>query len=131
MRGLAVLALGIGGLPAAVFAATVLATDGAPLHSPAGQSPSGHGMPVSASLAPPPPTGGTASFAPAGIPPGSVRHALYDWAPPAAERLRTHRANAAWDRLGRLAAAGDRDALVFMTLMKSADFARPHAPFTP
>lgn len=136
MRGLAVLASIIGGLPAAVFAATLLITGGAPLHSPAGQSPAGPGMPASAGLASPPPTGGTAPFAPAGIPPGGdpdadIPRAERGWSPPETARLRTHRANAAWDRLGRLAAQGDHDALLFMTLMKSADFARPYAPFTP
>mgnify|MGYP001434416977 CR=1 FL=1 len=33
--------------------------------------------------------------------------------------------DAAWDRLDRLAAGGNRDALMFRTLMQSADFIRP------
>lgn len=53
----------------------------------------------------------------------SLRTAL-NWKPPPAAEFRHDRTRAGWDQLRRLAQTGDRDALVFLTLMKSGVIAR-------
>jgi len=41
------------------------------------------------------------------------------WSPPPFEEFRHYRTHAGWERLEQLANAGDRDALVFLTLMRA------------
>jgi hypothetical protein len=138
VRGLAMFASVIGGVPAAAFAAALALSDGAPLQSPAAVPSAGSGMPAPAGAGGPPMYGPSLRATPPDIPSGAVVPvAAVDvspaagWAPPEAWRLRADRANAAWDRLRARAVAGDRDALLFLSLIKSGDFARPHRPFIP
>lgn len=122
MRGLAMLAWVIGGLPVAAFVATLALTDGAPVRAPS----AGSGMPDAARLAPDLP-GQPALAMPAGIPTSTGKQAsatLISWTPPAAAEFRDDRHRAGWDRLRRLAEAGDRDALVFLTLMRTGEVPR-------
>lgn len=121
MRGLTMLAWIIGGLPVVAFVATLAVTDGAPIRAPS----AGSGMPAGADAAPDWP-GQTALVSPAGIPTLAVTHAqtrmvpaITGWAPPPADEFRHDRTHAGWERLERLANAGDHDALVFLTLMRS------------
>jgi hypothetical protein len=124
MRGLVVIAMLTGGLPIVTFVATLALSNGAPLQSPFRGSLSGSGMSAAAQKAL------------AGIPtlvltrsdvPPRVSH----WQPPDSHRLSRHRTDAAWERLDREAAGGNRDALLFRTLMQSADFVRPVRTITP
>ncbi len=135
MRGLTAVALLIGGMPIATFVATLALTDGAPLQSPFRAASAGSGMPAAVHVTPDTEPGQSARDALAGIPTWisqpAVDAPVPDWRPPEAHRLVRHRTDAAWDRLDRLAADGNRDALVFRTLMQSADFARPARPLTP
>lgn len=121
LRGLTMLAWIIGGLPVVAFVATFAVTDGAPIRAPS----AGSGMPAGADAAPDWP-GQAALAPPAGIPTLAVADAetrivpaISGWAPPPADEFRHDRTHAGWDRLERLANAGDRDALVFLTLMRS------------
>jgi len=64
---------------------------------------------------------------PAGIPTRAWDHTprtVLSWTPPPAAEFRHDRTRAGWDQLRRLAASGDRDALVFLTLMKSGAIPR-------
>lgn len=81
-------------------------------------------MPVAAHETPEIWLGQPAPTRPSGIP-SWMETASGNWSPPPSPQLRDDRANAGWDRLHRLAAAGDRDALVFLTLMKSGTIPRP------
>jgi hypothetical protein len=134
MRGLAVVALLLGGLPIVTFVATLALSDGAPLQSFRVLS-AGPGMPVAVHVTPDREHGQPVSESLAGIPTPAVSAEVppfaQRWQPPDAFRLARHRTDAAWDRLDRQAAAGNRDALVFRTLMQSADFIRPVPPRTP
>jgi hypothetical protein len=121
LRGLTMLAWIIGGLPIVTFVAIFAMTDGAPIRAPS----VGSGMPAGADVATDWP-GQAALSPPAGIPNLAVTHAqtrmvpeISGWAPPPADEFRHDRTHAGWDRLERLANAGDRDALVFLTLMRS------------
>jgi hypothetical protein len=125
MRGLAVSALLLGGLPIVTFVATLALSDGAPLQSPIRGSFAGPGMPVTVHVTPEFEHGQPAPEALAGIPTPVTRHVSARWQPPSSHRLARHRTDAAWDRLDRQAAGGNRDALLFRTLMQSADFAVP------
>ncbi|MEP4377762.1 MAG: hypothetical protein ABJ215_02365 [Alphaproteobacteria bacterium] len=127
MRGLTVVAWVIGGLPVVAFAATLALTDGAPIRAPS----AGSGMPDVARMAPdrqePP-----AFEAPAGIPTRAPDHMEAQnrrtdvrWTPPPAGTFRDDRNRAGWERLRRLAESGDRDALVFLTLMRSGAIPGP------
>ena len=121
MRGLTILAWFIGGLPVATFVATLAFTNGAPVRAPS----AGSGISAAASVAPDW-LGRPALATPAGIPTrvlvraeeGRLLEAV-DWRPPPPAEVRYDRARAGWDRLERLAKAGDRDALVFLALMRS------------
>lgn len=134
MRGLAVVALLLGGLPIVTFVATLALSDGAPLQ-PFRALSAGPGMPVAVHVTPDREHGQPATQSLAGIPTPDVtdKAAPYvqRWRPPDAFRLARHRTDAAWDRLDRQAAAGNRDALLFRTLMQTADFTRPVQPPTP
>jgi len=44
---------------------------------------------------------------------------VVNWTPPPAAEFRHDRTRAGWDQLERLASSGDRDALVFLTLMRA------------
>lgn len=125
MRGLAVVALLLGGLPIVTFVATLALSDGAPLQSPIRGSFSGSGMPVTVHVTPELEHGQPVSDSRAGIPTPIAGQVSADWRPPDSHRLARHRTDAAWDRLDRQAAGGNRDALLFRTLMQSADFAVP------
>lgn len=46
------------------------------------------------------------------------------WKPPPAAEFRYDRTRAGWDRLRQLAESGDRDALVFLTLMNAGAIPR-------
>ena len=125
MRGLATIAMLLGGLPIATFVATLVLRDGAPFQSPLRGSFAGSGMSAVVHVTPEIAPGQPAQETQVGIPtPASTYPALY-WEPPDSFRLARHRTDAAWDWLDRLAADGRRDALMFRTLMQSADFARP------
>lgn len=125
MRGLAVIALILGGLPFVTFVATLALSNGAPLQSPIRGSFSGPGIPVAVHVMPEFENGQPAPESFAGIPTPIVLHESARWQPPGSRRLARHRTDAAWERLDRLAAGGNRDALLFRTLMQSADFAVP------
>lgn len=117
MRGLTVVAWVIGGLPVVAFAATLALTDGAPIRAPS----AGSGMPDAARVAPDW-LGQPALATPAGIPPRAWDQSprtVFSWKPPPAAEFRYDRTRAGWDQLRRLAESGDRDALVFLTLMRS------------
>jgi hypothetical protein len=136
MRGLLVIAMLTGGLPIVTFVATLALSNGAPLQSPFRGSLSGSGMSAAVHVTPDIEPGQPAQKALAGIPtsvltrsdvPPRVSH----WQPPDSHRLSRHRTDAAWERLDREAAGGNRDALLFRTLMQSADFVRPVRTITP
>lgn len=131
MRGLAAVALVIGGLPIVTFVATLALTQGAPLQMPFHAESAGPGMPDTVRVTPDLEPGQPAQFAHAGIPTPDAVMPIHLWQPPEYAQLARHRTDAAWDRLDRMAAGGNRDALVFRTLMQSADFARPARPYTP
>lgn len=117
MRGLTVVAWVIGGLPVVAFAATLALTDGAPVSAP----PAGSGMPAAARVAPDW-LGQPALATPAGIPTHAwdqTPRTVVSWKPPPAAEFRHDRTRAGWDQLRRLAESGDRDALVFLTLMRA------------
>jgi len=134
MRGLAVMALLLGGLPIVTFVATLALSDGAPLQSFRDLS-AGSGMPVAVHVSPGNAQGQPAPGSLAGIPtPGTsdpMPPRAQRWQPPDSFRLARHRTDAAWERLDRQAAGGNRDALLFRTLMQSADFTRPVQSPTP
>ncbi|MBS29321.1 MAG: hypothetical protein CL566_10445 [Alphaproteobacteria bacterium] len=67
---------------------------------------------------------------PAGIP-SWLSPGPGEWSPLPAARFRDDRMHAGWDRLHRMAAAGNRDALLFLTLLKSGTIARPAGYFAP
>jgi len=131
MRGLAAVALFIGGMPIAIFVATLALTEGAPLQSPFHAASAGPGMPAPVHVTPDIEPGQPARNAPAGIPTPVALTAVHSWQPPASSYLARHRTDAAWDRLDRMAQGGNRDALVFRTLMQSAEFPRPVRPYSP
>jgi hypothetical protein len=121
MRGLTVVAWVIGGLPVAAFVATLALTDGAPIRAPS----AGSGMPDAARVVPDW-LGQPGLATPAGIPtrtqsPMGVQspRTVVNWKPPPAAEFRYDRTRAGWDQLRRMAESGDRDALVFLTLMRS------------
>lgn len=138
-------------MPIATFVATLVLTDGAPLQSPFRATSAGSGMPAAVHVAPGFEHGQPATKARAGIPtpishapaaqpddarrddvrPDDAHPRASEWRPPDPDRLARHRTDAAWDRLDRLAAGGNRDALVFRTLMQSSDFVRPARLDTP
>lgn len=127
MRGTVVFAGVIIGLPAAAFAATWLLSDGAPLRSPAAglaetAPPARHTAPparqTSPRLGPRPDQGSVPTTAPAptGRPPARAETAALP--------VRGSGGDAPLDDWGRLearAAQGDRDALLFLTLMRMAE----------
>lgn len=125
MRGLALMALLLGGLPIATFIATLALSDGAPLQSPLHAASAGSGMSAVVHVMPDSEPGQPTEKAHADIPTPFVPSPATTWQPPDSFRLARHRTDAAWDRLDRLAAGGNRDALMFRTLMQSADFIRP------
>lgn len=136
MRGLAVIAMLLGGLPIVTFVATLALSNGAPLQSPFRVSSSGSGMSAAVHVTPGIEPGQPAQKVPVGIPtPVSVGSEFPPrvayWRPPDSYRLARHRTDAAWERLDRQAGSGNRDALLFRTLMQSADFARPTYSITP
>ena len=117
MRGLTMLASVIGGLPVVAFVATLALTEGAPIRAPS----AGSGMPDVASVEPDW-LGQPGLATPAGIPTRAwdqTPRTVVNWKPPPAAEFRYDRTRAGWDQLRRLAESGDRDALVFLTLMKS------------
>ena len=117
MRGLTVVAWVIGGLPVAAFAATLTLTDGAPIRAPS----AGSGMPDAARVVPDW-LGQPALATHACIPTRAWNQAprtVVNWKPPPAAEFRYDRTRAGWDQLKRLASSGDRDALVFLTLMRA------------
>ena len=121
MRGLTVVAWVIGGLPVVAFAATLALTDGAPIRAPS----AGSGMPDAAHAVPDWPVQ-PALATPAGIPTRAASfvgdespRTVVSWTPPPATEFRHDRTRAGWDQLRRMAESGDRDALVFLTLMRS------------
>lgn len=105
MRGTTVFAGVIMGLPAAAFAATWLLSDGAPLRSPAasGEGRTAVAVPVEVPVAVP----GPAVRSPATAPRVDTVALRPDDGPPDD-----------WARLEARAAQGDRDALMFLTLMR-------------
>lgn len=136
MRGLVVIAMLTGGLPIAAFVATLALSNGAPLQSPFRGSLSGSGMSAAVHVTPGIERGQPVQKALADIPtPVSARSDappyVSRWHPPDSYRLARHRTDAAWERLDRQASGGNRDALLFRTLMQSADFARPARAITP
>jgi len=131
MRGLAAVALFIGGMPIATFVATLALTEGAPLQSPFHAESAGPWMPATVHVTPDIEPGQPARNAQAGIPTPLALTQAPMWRPPEASYLARHRTDAAWDRLDRMAAGGNCDALVFRTLMQSAEFARPARPYSP
>ncbi|HCP00692.1 MAG: hypothetical protein CL573_10115 [Alphaproteobacteria bacterium] len=121
MRGLIMVAWIIGGLPFVAFAATLTLTDGAPLRAPVERS----GEQTKKSVAPDwlrqPELGersGISTHAPTGSM-GDGSPALLSWSPSSTDEFRRDRTRAGWDRLERLAASGDQDALVFLALVRS------------
>lgn len=122
MRGLALVAMFLGGFPVATFVATLVLSDGAPLQSPFRGSSAGSGVSAAVHVTPDFSPKPTVQEAQAGIPTSIPVSAVQSWHPPDSFRLTRHRTDAAWDRLDRLAAGGNRDALMFRTLMQSADF---------
>lgn len=136
MRGLVVIAMLTGGLPIVTFVATLALSNGAPLQSPFRELSSGSGMLAAVHVTPDIEPGQPAQKALAGIPtPVSARsdvpQRVSHWRPPDSYRLARHRTDAAWERLDRQAAGGNRDALLFRTLMQSADFTHPARAITP
>ena len=131
MRGLAAVALFIGGLPIVTFVATLALTEGAPLQSPFHAASAGPGMPAPVHVTPDIEPGQPARNAQAGIPTPVALGRAHMWQPPAGSRLARHRTDAAWDRLDRMAESGNHDALLFRTLMQSAEFTRPAWPGNP
>lgn len=127
MRGLALVAMVLGGFPVAAFVATVVLSDGAPLQSPFRGSSAGSGVSAAVHVTPDFSPEPTVQEAQAGIPSPIPVSAAQAWQPPDSFRLTRHRTDAAWDRLDRLVADGNRDALVFRTLMQSSEFANPPA----
>lgn len=121
MRSLTILAWIIGGLPVAAFFATLALTNGAPIRAPS----AGSEAPAE-KIVTPDSQGKPALAIPAGIPTHALIQAkeevlptAADWRPPPAAEFRYDRTRAGWDRLELLATSGDRDALVFLTLMRS------------
>ncbi|MBT5571694.1 MAG: hypothetical protein HOJ90_10795 [Alphaproteobacteria bacterium] len=131
MRGLALVALLLGGLPIATFVATLVLSDGAPLQSPFHVTFAGSGMSAVVHVTPDLKPGQPAQKAHADIPNPIAASPALAWQPPDPYRLARHRTDAAWDRLDRLAADGNRDALMFRTLMQSAEFIRPMKASSP
>ena len=118
-------------MPIVTFVATLALTDGAPLQSPFRAASAGSGMPAAVHVTSDTEHGQPARDALAGIPTPASHPRVRQWRPPDPDRLARHRTDAAWERLDRMAAGGNRDALVFRALMQSADFTRPARPFTP
>lgn len=90
----------------------------------------GSGMSDGASVAPDW-LGQPALATPAGIPTRMLSRmgdqtprTVLSWKPPPAAEFRYDRTRAGWDRLRRLAQSGDRDALVFLTLMNAGAIPR-------
>jgi hypothetical protein len=113
LRGLTVVAWVIGGLPVVAFAATLALTDGAPS--------TGSGMSDAARVVPDR-LGRPALAPPAGTPTRAGDQSprtVLSWKPPPPAEFHHDRTRAGWDQLRRLAESGDRDALVFLTLMQS------------
>lgn len=135
MRGLATIALLLGGLPIVTFVATLALSDGAPLQSPFRGSSAGSGVSaavhVTPDFKPARPVLEAQAGIPTSIPETFPESRVHRWQPPDSFRLTRHRTDASWDRLDRLAAGGNRDALMFRTLMQSADFTRPPGRLTP
>jgi hypothetical protein len=125
MRGLAVVAMLLGGLPIATFVVTVVLSDGAPFQSPFRGLSAGSGVSAAVHVTPDFSPESPVQEAEAGIPSPIPVSAAQTWQPPDSFRLTRHRTDAAWERLDRLAAGGNRDALMFRTLMQSAEFANP------
>lgn len=99
------------------FAATLALTDGAPIRAPT----AGSGMSDAARVVPDR-LGRPALAPPAGIPTRAgdqSSRTVLSWNPPPPAEFRHDRTRAGWDQLRRLAESGDRDALVFLTLMQS------------
>ena len=116
LRGLTVVAWVIGGLPVVAFAATLTLTDGAP-SAPSAAS----GMSDAARVVPDR-LGRPAHVLPAGIPTRAGDQSprtVLSWKPPPPAEFHHNRTRAGWDQLERLAESGDRDALVFLTLIQS------------
>jgi hypothetical protein len=131
MRGLAVVAMLMGGLPLAVFIATLVLSDGAPLQSPFRWSSTGSGISATVHVTPDIKPGQPAPFTSADIATLIAVSQAQGWQPPRRQKLARDRTDAAWNRLHRMAAEGNHDALMFRTLMQAADFTRPPGRLNP